>query len=252
MVSHPVLAALVLFMVSGICHASETRLVAVSPDSEVRFSTEKKWRPAEEGMTLQAGDLLSTGYRAMAVLQFDGPAFVLLQPMTQLAIEEHVRDKRHVSTRLFLRLGAVRAKVKKKSGTHQEFVVATPTGRTCVEAGEQLVSYAEEFGTRVQVLSGRGEARASRDGVVELACREAAELRRGLARTPAEVYREKAAPDFLPRGSDVAERDAARDFNVLATRPLSDPTTVNTLSEQASLSSAEATLVFRYEVLAGQ
>jgi hypothetical protein len=267
MVRYPLLLALALFALTGHVLAREApagqapagqapagqaRIVAASPDTEVRFASEKRWRPAEDGMKLQPGDLLSTGYRSMAVLQFDGPAYVLLQRLTQIAIERHSRDKQHVSTRLFLRLGSIRAKVRSKAGVRQQFEIATLTGVTRVGEAEQLVSYAEEFGTRVQMVSGKADARAARNGTTQLTKGETGSLRVGHAVTPLEAYRQAATPDLVALGADDSERDSAREFNRVFNRPLSDATNPNTLGERVSLASSEASMVFRYRVLAGQ
>ncbi len=257
MVRYPLLLALALFALTGHVLAQEApagqaRIVAASPDTEVRFASEKRWRPAEDGMKLQPGDLISTGFRSMAVLQFDGPAYVLVQRLTQLSVERHSREKQHVSTRLFLRLGSVRAKVRSKAGVRQQFEVATLSGVTRVGEAEQLVSYAEEFGTRVQMVSGKADARAARNGTTQLNRGETGSLRVRHAVTPLEAYRQAATPDLLAQGADDTERDSAREFNRVFNRPLSDATNPNSLGERISLASSEASMAFRYQILAGQ
>ncbi|MBI3890598.1 MAG: hypothetical protein HY303_03605 [Candidatus Wallbacteria bacterium] len=244
-----ILSVLVLLLLTRAAGALEIKVVAASPDTEVRRGADKTWAPACQGTVLHEGDYVSTGLRASMVLEFAGPAYVLVQGLTQLQIEEHHREKGRLWTQLYLRIGAVRVKMPAHSARRQNFVVATNTGTASIDAQEKRVSYAEEFGTRVEALSGGARARARRDGEVRIASGQTGRLLDNRAFSPREVYREQTALSMAPAGADDTEVESTREFNQVNHRPLADPTTPSSVTELASLFSADSALVMRFEVL---
>lgn len=247
MVGHPVLLALVVAVLARPAAAQHAVLVAAAPGVEIRSGG--RWRPAVEGMELRAGDVLSTGHRSQALLRFDGPAFVLAGPLTQLGIERHERRRELVETELFLRIGSIRAKARPARGTIQRLAIVSPAGRCDVADAETAVSYAEGFGMRVDVKRGQAEGRAVRNGKVAARPGDALRLEPGRTRGPREVRRDGAALDLMALGSDDSERDATLGLDRAAQRPLADPLTANSLAERAALAAGDASLVFRFEVL---
>ncbi|MBI2945334.1 MAG: hypothetical protein HYY25_14160 [Candidatus Wallbacteria bacterium] len=249
MARHPILTVLAALFLAQAASALEVKIIATSPDAEARSRADGQWRPVARGMILGEGDCLSTGHRASVVLELPGPVYVLVQGLTQLAIEHHHRVNGKLDTRLYLRIGAVRVKMPAHAAPRHRFVVATNAGETSVDAREKRVSYAEEFGMRVESLAGPAHARARGNGRVRIGSGQAARTVAGRAFSPREEYRASRLPDVAVPGSDDSELESAREFNQVHHRPLADQTTSQSISELASVFTADSALAFRFEIL---
>ena len=89
------------------------------------------WTSAEEGTSIAAGTMISTGFGAQAVLDLDGST-LLVRPLTRMRLDELVEKEGTVNTELFLRVGKVRAEVKSTAGLKQNFTLRSPVSTAAV------------------------------------------------------------------------------------------------------------------------
>ena len=97
---------------------------------EIRYGS-GDWIPAEEGMILDPGALISTGLGASAILEV-GESVLNIKPLTRMAIDELITDSGLQTTRLSLRIGRVRAEVKTTRSVSHDFKIRSPTSTAAV------------------------------------------------------------------------------------------------------------------------
>ncbi len=86
---------------------------------------EGRWRPARVGMRIPVGTYISTGLRASAVIDL-GASELLVKELTRIKLEELVEREGTVSTKLFLRVGRIGARVKPLAGLETDFTLRGP------------------------------------------------------------------------------------------------------------------------------
>ena len=108
--------------------------------SEVRGKVELKspagdWRTAAEGMRVHLNDTISTGFNSSVVLKM-GTNNVLVTALTRMTLDTYLQKEGSVNTSLYLRVGAVRAKVDDSSDLKQDFEITSPFSTASVRGTE--------------------------------------------------------------------------------------------------------------------
>lgn len=93
------------------------------------------WEGARVGMKVSKGTYISTGFRSSAVIDF-GTSVLLVKELTRLQLEELIEKEGTVETRLFLRVGRIKAEVKSVEGLKQVFKLRSPTTTAAVRGTE--------------------------------------------------------------------------------------------------------------------
>lgn len=106
------------------------------------------WRPASAGTRVPTGALISTSFRSEATLEIDS-AVLTIRPLTRMRIDELVEKEGGISTELHLRVGRVRAEVKRVEGLQNDFRLTSPVSTAAVRG----TSF-DYDGVNLQVLSG--------------------------------------------------------------------------------------------------
>ena len=89
------------------------------------------WQRARGGMIIPKGATISTGFKSSAVLQL-GKSMLQVKPLTRMTLEELIQKNGVVSTKLFLRVGKIKAKVRSAKGLRQNFKLKSPVSTAAV------------------------------------------------------------------------------------------------------------------------
>jgi len=114
--------------------AQETDLRAVVTDLEGKVEVKdpgSDWKPAQVGMEVLRGSILSTGFKSTATLRL-GEDTVSVKPVTRLSLEELVKTGGGTRTKLFLTVGRVKAEVNPSKNAHVEFSIKSATATASV------------------------------------------------------------------------------------------------------------------------
>jgi len=106
------------------------------------------WIPAQPGMVLSAGDMISSSFGAGAVLRI-GDATLMVRPLTRLRIDELAEREGVLESELFLQVGRVRSELRSSGNRIQEFRVRSPVATAAVR-GTQF----EFDGVNLEVFEG--------------------------------------------------------------------------------------------------
>jgi hypothetical protein len=128
-------------------------VVSVQGDAEVKKTNSSSWEPITQGMKLEKGDQISTGFQSSVQLAFDKNSVVTVKPLTQFTIREFSESQKDVTTDLDLKVGQVRAKVAKGPDFKSHFSVSTPTSVVSVRGTEKTVTESD-MGTNVVTHEG--------------------------------------------------------------------------------------------------
>jgi hypothetical protein len=134
------------------------QIVTVSGKVEMQM-TGGTWKPLKAGDTLEAGSMISTGFKSEATIKL-GASILTVRPLTRMTLNQLVEKEDTVETEVYLEVGNVKAEVNslnnKKNGFSVKSPVATASVRgTVLEVGDFLVVYE---GT-VQYVSVTGQKR---------------------------------------------------------------------------------------------
>ncbi len=108
----------------------------------------KEWEPAQLGMIISKGTIISTGFKSTARLEI-GPSDLYVKQLTRMELEELTMIKGTVTTGLNLRVGKVEARVKTVEGLEHNFKLRSPISTAAVR-GTWLV----DNGYTLKVLDG--------------------------------------------------------------------------------------------------
>lgn len=125
-----VILLILVLISSGLFAEISAILEEVSGKVEVKTLGEV-WKKAEQGMTITEGDMISTGFRAEAVLKI-GPSQLIVKQLTRMELEELIEKEGTISTGLNLRVGKIRAEVKTTEGLRQDFILTSPVSTAAV------------------------------------------------------------------------------------------------------------------------
>ncbi|MCK5153405.1 MAG: FecR domain-containing protein [Spirochaetales bacterium] len=110
-----------------------------------------RWKKATEGMKIEEGYMISTGFRSEAVLEL-GSSQVIVKQLTRMELTELVEKEGTVRTGLNLRVGKIKAEVRTTAGLRQEFRLTSPVSTAAVRG----TSF-EYDGINLKVLEGSVE-----------------------------------------------------------------------------------------------
>ena len=121
------LIAAAFVTVSGF--ALEAKVLSVTGKVEVK--KENTWVALSKGDILQKGQMISTGFKAKAVLQIAGSKLTVNQ-LTRLTIEQLVSNEKKDETQVYIESGNVDADVASQSGKRVGFKVRSPVATASV------------------------------------------------------------------------------------------------------------------------
>ncbi len=106
------------------------------------------WIPAQPGMALSSGDMISSSFGAAAVLRI-GDAVLTVRPLTRLRVDELAEREGVLESELFLQVGRVRSELRSGGDRVQEFRLRSPVATAAVR-GTQF----EFDGVNLEVFDG--------------------------------------------------------------------------------------------------
>lgn len=193
-----IIVILMLILISSGLFAEISAII-----SEVSGKVEIKapggtWKKAEEGIAISKGYIISTGFRAEAVINI-GPSKLIVKQLTRMELEELIEKEGTISTSLNLRVGKIRAEVRTTAGLRQNFRLTSPVSTAAVRG----TSF-EYDGVNLYVYEGvvvftnnRGQTRTVKLG-------EGSKITgNSLPKTAEEI--KKALSDVIPSTVDVQE-----------------------------------------------
>lgn len=136
-------AVIVLTAATPIFALTNGEIIRLTGKVEVKYAG-GDWQPAQPGMRIDTGVLISTGFRSTAVLEL-GDSTVNVRSLTRMTIDELVESEGVQNTSLSLRVGKVRAEVKTTDAVSHNFTIRSPTATAAVRGtvfefdGESLV-----------------------------------------------------------------------------------------------------------------
>lgn len=160
-------AILLSFLAASAASADDLTATISTVAGKVEIQTAQGWVPARPGLVLAAGTTISTGFRSEAVLQV-GPSVVTVKALSRLTLQELAEKEGLLSTKLALKVGAMKADVRPAAVGQQQFTVQSPISTASVRGtgfdfdGETLtvehglVELADSLGGSVLVPQGEG------------------------------------------------------------------------------------------------
>lgn len=115
---------------------------------------DKKWAPLKAGEKIDEMTVIRTGFRTKVVLVFADNSVVTIQRATKMGIGEFRKEGKVTKTRLGLKYGSIRAKVKKAGGPN-DFQISTPVATAAARGSESLTIYSPDFGHEGKSFSGK-------------------------------------------------------------------------------------------------
>ncbi len=98
---------------------------------EIKLSS-GNWIPAEVGMTIDTGTIISTGFRSSLILEV-GSSTLDIKPLTRMIIDELFTDSNGLqNTRLSLRVGKIKFNVRTTENISHDFSIRSPTSTAAV------------------------------------------------------------------------------------------------------------------------
>ncbi|WP_321992261.1 FecR domain-containing protein [Marispirochaeta aestuarii] len=111
--------------------AAQTSVVVESFSGKVEYQSGGAWTAVSIGLSIPEGATISTGFRSEAVLRI-GDSTLEVQPLTRMRIDELAEREGTVKTDLYLRVGRVKAEVRRTGGLQQEFRLRSPVSTAAV------------------------------------------------------------------------------------------------------------------------
>ncbi len=157
------LYALSVFLVTCVISSEAfAKITVISVRGRVAYKTGRSWVPLKKGMKLTEGVKISTGVRSYAVLRLNKNV-MRVRPLTMIKIYQNQLTKNSSRTRIGLKRGSLRARIKKGQRIRTVFRVSTPVATSSVRGTEEEISYGPGRGFRVAAITGTIEGR-SRNG----------------------------------------------------------------------------------------
>ena len=145
------IAAIVFFIFVYNISFAEIRVLSVK--GKVAYKSKMQWKQLENGMILNEGTKISTGIRSSAVIRIDRHKLTV-RPLTMMKIYRNRVTKKSSITKIGLRYGRLRARVKRIKRLKTMFKIATPVATSSVRGTEQEVFYGPKIGMIVKVFEG--------------------------------------------------------------------------------------------------
>src|SRR5574344_1270439 len=130
--------SLAIFLASAVlCSAAvcaeDAKFVSVKGKVEVQNGT--TWTAVKSGDPVSKGQVISTGFKSQAVIQFKGSVFTLA-PLTRMTLEQLADTPEKDDTQLFLDTGSVSASVKKTENKRVQITVRGSVATASVRGTE--------------------------------------------------------------------------------------------------------------------
>ncbi len=109
-------AAVPLFAVTG-------TVISVSGKAEIQHNG--AWVPLKEGDLIEAGAVISTGFKSEAVLRI-GESVLTVKPLTRLTLEELMELDSVLTSAVYLDMGGLKADIKATENQRTGFTVKSP------------------------------------------------------------------------------------------------------------------------------
>jgi hypothetical protein len=154
-----------LSVVMVICVVSSdafAKITVISVRGRVAYKSGRSWIPLRKGMRLNEGVKVSTGVRSYAVLRLNSHV-MRIRPLTMIKIHQNKLTRNSSRTRIALKRGSLRARIKKGKRVRTVFKVSTPVATSSVRGTDEGVSVGPIRGFRGVVYEGSVEGR-SRNG----------------------------------------------------------------------------------------
>lgn len=129
----------------------------ISGDVEIIRDSNDDPLTAKNNMSLKLGDFLATGYKSGCTLIIDKTAEIIVDPLTNLIINECFLKNNISETSIKLRMGSMTSHVKPEKGLKAKFSIKTPTSTVGVRGTKNNVTENYGFGTKVLGFSGTTE-----------------------------------------------------------------------------------------------
>ncbi|MDR1747913.1 MAG: iron dicitrate transport regulator FecR, partial [Spirochaetaceae bacterium] len=110
------LAAVPLFAVTG-------TVISVSGKAEIQNNG--AWLPLKEGDIIEAGAVISTGFKSEVVLRI-GESVLTVKPLTRLTLEELIELDTGITSAVYLDAGGIKADIKATENQRTGFTVKSP------------------------------------------------------------------------------------------------------------------------------
>lgn len=140
-----IIILLVLIAATSFCQNTAT-INRVVGKVELRLPEDTVWRKVSEGMQFPLRSTISTGFGSMAVLDL-GRSAIEVKQLTRMRVDELFEQEETVSTKLYLNVGRVRAKVKEVDNLNHDFSFITTQSVASVRGtdfefdGKTLICY---------------------------------------------------------------------------------------------------------------
>lgn len=128
----------------------QATILSVTGTAEVQLTRDGPWQPAQAGMKLAAGAVITVGVKSVLELDFDGHAVVVVRRPSILRVDRFLLSNQAVETRLHLKVGSLRAGVVKEQ-VASDFKVTTPKVTLSARGTEIADITHDERGTEVHM-----------------------------------------------------------------------------------------------------
>jgi len=124
------IAIIVFLALAASAFALQGKVVAVSGKVEFQ-AAQGTWKPLKQGDSIQAGTVISTGFKSQATIQL-GASVLTVKPLTRMTLSELAEKEDTVDTELYLEVGNVRAEVNSYNNKRNGFTVRSPSATASV------------------------------------------------------------------------------------------------------------------------
>jgi len=159
--------SIIMISVSGFSKKSKKnkslRYVAkvIKVKGDVSIKRKGSLKKLKKGRKIKQGDIIVTGTRSYALIKLGDKSTVMIESLTIMKWDlikgidaKPGRSRRRYRVRLKLRVGGIRARVRRVRGLRKRFRVRTPKGTASVRGTDKIVRYSRDKGMQVFVIKG--------------------------------------------------------------------------------------------------
>ncbi|MCR4789507.1 MAG: FecR domain-containing protein [Treponemataceae bacterium] len=130
-------AFLILALAFTAVFAQNMKASVVSVTGKVERQIGEDWIPLNVGDSLEAGTLISTGFKSNATIKFDG-SVLDLAPLSRLTLSQLIEQEGSRDSSVYLDAGKIKANIKSSDNKRVNFTVNSPVATASVRgtAGE--------------------------------------------------------------------------------------------------------------------
>ena len=152
-----------LVFISASVFAQSMKATVVSVTGKVEKLAGSDWVALNVGDSLDAGTMISTGFKSSATVKFDG-SVLTLSPLSRLTLSQFVEQEGSRDSQVYLDAGKIQANIKSTDNKRVNFTVNSPVATASVRgtAGEVDVLgniRSTESVWSVQAVNSDGEAK---------------------------------------------------------------------------------------------